>query len=483
MIDRGKAPKKMGTLKDISLFGSFSFPLEGNYAGGLVARSLAGVGTEVKKTKLQLQSLSGSEILLAGATGASIEQDSTPETRAMTQPRVPPATYSIQFIQHAPEPLITPNKSREENYVHIDKQPPQGFALKKAGGKRVTFTMAQKEVMIEFYDRQATQGIRANPKDVIEVMRQRGIEPLKESQISRWWSSYHQKRKNAINNLGEEVNIISNSRNQQNIAEQQNTPDEPLREQLPSCNNSSPQQTSGGQQQATCNVQCNIQATSQQSLEHSLPDLQGSSSIHTPDTLEWQFPVDLSQSTIDGRQGSNACTFIALIFGHLYFSNCLGPPVNSQLQYKWKVALTEAIISGNEIHDDIFEGDATNVAVDEAIEIAGDECFVNKIDQQFDIIGGNRIEQLKVVFQRLAISKPHSCHVIVSGGRSMLLIINHDGSSMIVDSHQHKATGAIIAYTSTGKADSLAQWFARMHYASWDTNIGPTSIVSICYHS
>ena len=27
-IDRSKAPKEMGTLKDISLFGSFAFPME-----------------------------------------------------------------------------------------------------------------------------------------------------------------------------------------------------------------------------------------------------------------------------------------------------------------------------------------------------------------------------------------------------------------------------------------------------------------------
>jgi len=51
LIDREKAPKKMSTLKDITLYGSFKFPLEGDHAGGLVARSLAGVGKEVIKTK------------------------------------------------------------------------------------------------------------------------------------------------------------------------------------------------------------------------------------------------------------------------------------------------------------------------------------------------------------------------------------------------------------------------------------------------
>lgn len=195
----------MGTLKDISLYGSFTFPLEGDYAGGLVARSLAGVGKEVKTTKVQLQSLSGRTVPLAGATGATIQQEITPTERAETQCTVPATAYSINFVQHVPEPLITANKAREDHYVHKEKQPPEGFAIKKRNGKRVTFTMAQKEIMVQFYDRQATQGIRANPKDAIEVMKQCGIEPLKEGQIRSWWSTYHQKRKNAANALAEEI--------------------------------------------------------------------------------------------------------------------------------------------------------------------------------------------------------------------------------------------------------------------------------------
>ena len=43
----------MGTFKDISSFGNFVFPLEGEYAGGVIAHSLAGTGKVSKKTKEQ----------------------------------------------------------------------------------------------------------------------------------------------------------------------------------------------------------------------------------------------------------------------------------------------------------------------------------------------------------------------------------------------------------------------------------------------
>ena len=70
IIDRSKAPEKLGTLKDISLFGSFQFPTSGPNSGGLVARSLAGIGKEMKKTQQQLKSLAHRTSLIAGATGA-----------------------------------------------------------------------------------------------------------------------------------------------------------------------------------------------------------------------------------------------------------------------------------------------------------------------------------------------------------------------------------------------------------------------------
>ena len=53
LIDRSKA-KKVGTLKDISLFGSFIFPTEGQFASGLQMRPLGGIGNSSSKKKEQI---------------------------------------------------------------------------------------------------------------------------------------------------------------------------------------------------------------------------------------------------------------------------------------------------------------------------------------------------------------------------------------------------------------------------------------------
>ena len=86
LIDRSKAREKLGTLKDISLFESFEFPTSGPNNGGLIVRSLAGIGKELKKTQQQLQSIANRTRPIAGATGAATSEEipvlqETPDTR------------------------------------------------------------------------------------------------------------------------------------------------------------------------------------------------------------------------------------------------------------------------------------------------------------------------------------------------------------------------------------------------------------------
>ena len=197
-IDRSRVPKKMGTFKDISQYGNFIFPLDGEYAAGIIARSLAGIGKEVKKTNAQLQKISSRDNPMAGSTGSSVSSELPPAEEGEFQGHpTQDETYSIRFINHAQEPLQTPSFIQSER-TDRSLQPSNGFALKKASRKRVVFSLEQKEIMISFYNRQATTGIRAEPKDVIASMRAQGVEVLKESQIVSWWSTYHQKKKRLL---------------------------------------------------------------------------------------------------------------------------------------------------------------------------------------------------------------------------------------------------------------------------------------------
>ncbi|KAK3729001.1 hypothetical protein QZH41_002249 [Actinostola sp. cb2023] len=99
----------------------------------------------------------------------------------------------------------------------------------------------------------------------------------------------------------------------------------------------------------------------------------------------------------------------------LRISNGLQTPSDGVYLHEiWRQTLREAIIRGNLIHDDIFDTDAVNIAVEEAIEIASEECFVDKVERQYDIFGTNVSQQLCDIFNDLATVGRPSYNVIVA---------------------------------------------------------------------
>ena len=563
-IERSRAPKKMGTFKDISLFGNFIFPLQGEFAGGIIAHSLAGIGKVVKKTKAQIQKITTRNSPMAGSTGSSISlQLPVPQTREQgLQSLSSQDVYSVRFINHAPEPLQSPSYF-QSGRIATNLQPSNGYALKKSSGKRVIFSLAQKEIMISFYNRQASSGVRADPKDVIACMRDRGVEVLKETQIRSWWSTYHQKRKQTLNVLQEEACHLQRSNPSPSIPGsttpvsgpgltvpvqqptpvsvpgstvpvqeltpvsvpgstvpvqqptpvsvpgltvpvQQPTPisvpgstvpvqhptpvsvpgstvpvQQPAPVSVPGSTTSVQQPTPVPRRQPNpvCAHTSTVPTTvSQSTIQPTLVLNNTSRSATAPfreitgytvpsltDTLQWTLPAEFCQSTLGGRSGSNACTFIALYFGHLYLHWKLPPPLHSVLSMEWKSALYKAMKKGNEIHDELFEGEGVDVAVEDAVEMAGTECFVQYIGQGLDLIGSDCEDQLAEVMEMLSTSTPpSSCNVVVTRGRSFLFIVNKDRSCMIVDSHRHVNVGAMIAYCPSKCTRMLAKWVRTM---------------------
>ena len=420
LIDRSKAPEKLGTLKDISLFGSYEFPTSGPNTGGVVARSLAGIGKESKKTEQQLKSLSNRRSPIAGATGAVTSEEipnlqGTPGT--CRSGNGSQEVYSVRFVQHEMEHQRSSDSSEMVGTDQLKENLLKpGFALKSGGAKRTVFSLQQKEVMIEFYNRQANYGIRADPVECILAMRERGLEPLKEAQIKSWWSTYHQKRKREMESMAADIQNLRRAPPAGNV----NLSASPSasRQTYPSGSATSatapssyPASTSTPVPTAavpTAPVPAPVSVPAPSSVPAppsvptpaivpapapttSSPVGPNSSSAPVPIPLmtpvtgtnvgcginEWLFPRNVSQSTIDGRNGSNACTFIALFFGYIY-NHCslLTPPVGQPLARQWEAAVTEAIRTGNDIHDELFGGEGINVAVDDAIEAAGDHCHL-----------------------------------------------------------------------------------------------------------
>lgn len=160
---------------------------------------------------------------------------------------------------------------------------------------------------------------------------------------------------------------------------------------------------------------------------------------------EWLFPGNVSQSTIDGRNGSNACTFIALFFGYIYNQSSLPtPPVGQPLTRQWEAAVIEAIRTGNDIHDELFGGEGINVAVDDAIDAAGDHCHIGGILHEYNVFGANPLDQFAAVIDLILQQKP-SCHLLMAYDKTMIIIVDNSGSIIFIDSHIHGRNGALVA--------------------------------------
>ena len=639
IIDRSKAPQKLGTLKDISLFGSFQFPS----TGGLVARSLAGIGKELKKTQEQLKSLANRTHPLAGSTGAVTTDEIPFSTSSIANQNHTQSHYSVNFVQHATHQQLSTDAFRPMDAAIKQSLPKSSFALKSGGGKRTVFTLEQKEVMMEFYNRQANYGIRADPIECLSAMRARGLEVLKESQIKSWWSSYHQKRKREMERMATEIQnahveiasapVVSSAASSQrtssvpvvsstissqatvsatvvsSAASSQRTSSVPVVSSTISIHATvsatvvssaaSNQRTSSvpvvsstiGRQAATCTSapvvssvassqrnpavpvvtstigrQATISAPVVSSAASSQRSPSGpvvsstigreatvsapivcsaASSQRTPaapvvsstiasqaivsppvvssamnsqpptsltnalsstvatshmcnlsspgnfvgndvgyGVTEWLFPWNVSQSTLDGRNGSNACVFIALCFGRIHQTANPANLQGHQLSSEWQEALKEAIRMGNSMHDELYDRQGVNVTLEDAMDAIGTICQIGGVQQEFNVFGSSPLDQLEDVVHSICQQSTPSFHVLMVNDMAMLLIVDSDGNLILVDSHMHGSMGALIA-RSVPDQGNQAQWFShyfnRMLTQTWGVGLCMCSLSTIRY--
>ena len=545
VIDRSKATK-VGTLKDISLFGNFTFPTEGEFVNGLQLRPLAVVGNIVSKTMAQISPLTGRRSPIAGATGASTSGDqpaAEPVECTTPFPALRNEGYAIRFIHHAPKHAAVSSLLPIVADQYLLQRLQTGYALKHGPGKRTLFTQAQKDIMIEFYNRQAVNRIRAEPRDVIKAMQDASLEVLTATQLRSWWSTYHRKNRDEIASSLPAANVSSrtppapvpvstSSATMQSRVPPASMPSSAppatvpshvpsattpfnaapatvpfstspatvLSSAIPATTHMSfnapaapvPLSTPPATLQSTAppanmpsSAQCSMMPSSTAlptSMASSAPPATVQSSLlsgvglssttclstvvpaampqvavmgHTSQlsgaVIEWLFPENFSQSTIQGRNGSNACAFISLYFGQVASK---GLPLRQglALDVQWKDTLMEAMTRGNDLHDELFDHKGINLTVDEAVEMAGEDCGVFCLGQQKDLFGGTAVaKQLLAEFlNELSGRGQRSCLLFFSSGRTMLLFIDSSGHLYFVDSHSHRDCGALIASAPPG---------------------------------
>ena len=71
--------------------------------------------------------------------------------------------------------------------------------------------------------------------------------------------------------------------------------------------------------------------------------------------------------------------------------------MGQHLDGQWQTALVDAVITGNYMHDELFDDHGTNIAVNDATATVGDHCCVRGILQDHNMFGMNPLDQFAAI--------------------------------------------------------------------------------------
>jgi len=161
----------------------------------------------------------------------------------------------------------------------------------------------------------------------------------------------------------------------------------------------------------------------------------------------------------------------------------LHPPVGQPVTRQWEAAVTEAVKTGNDIHDELFGGEGITVAVDDAIDAAGDHCPVCGTLHEYDMFGVNPLDQFAAVIY-LILQQKQSCHLLTANEKTMMIIVDGSGSIIFIDSHIHGRNGALVARIDAYKgnqAQSFSAWDDQTLNKHYGVGLSICSLTTVNY--
>ena len=191
------------------------------------------------------------------------------------------------------------------------------------------------------------------------------------------------------------------------------------------------------------------------------------STLHvSPSTVHmvtfWELPAFLSQSTIGGRQGSNACTLISLLLAKTYMTNKqLLQLVDTQpLNQSWIVALVSCMLGGNQVYD-AYTRNPIYLGVVEAIPLVRNSLGQVNYEEELTVcfvkeVGAAEESALSYQLSR-RLSSTNAAFTIISG-MTITFISDGSGNIILLDSHLHTPKGALVAKCKHGDIEGLLNW-------------------------
>lgn len=188
--------------------------------------------------------------------------------------------------------------------------------------------------------------------------------------------------------------------------------------------------------------------------------------LHPSSTVtEYLFPPNISQSTLCGRIGSNACTVIAVLSGFHFIKNKFHvDAAGNLLCEKWCSSLIDAIIEGNRVHDFVYAGAPINLDVEDVADTFGADIHVQAVDDtEYFVVNNNYSTQLCDIVRKKTITGFPAAGVLIANGKSSCIYIDEQSNLVFTDSHKHREKGALILTAKKADLENFVKEVIKIH--------------------
>jgi len=160
----------------------------------------------------------------------------------------------------------------------------------------------------------------------------------------------------------------------------------------------------------------------------------------------WLLSHELSQSTLFGRNGSNACTFIAMIVAKSFITS---HPGTDPLSVTWVPQFISSMHRGNQLYDSATRssGQAPLFSVTEAYVHLRPQLGTVKLEETLDLsitTTNPDVPQSSLAFYLPRLDNEHHTAAIVIMNGMTVCFVGRRGNIYIMDSHPHSELGAML---------------------------------------
>lgn len=177
-------------------------------------------------------------------------------------------------------------------------------------------------------------------------------------------------------------------------------------------------------------------------------------SISQSHLVLWTFPAEVSQSTLDGRNGSAACSVIVLIFAHGIWHQRLDLQPTPLLSPLWIMHLCAAIRVGNRLYDRCRHSLPQRYLSASEGAIIAEQSISVTVDSPLPVraCDEHAPTTLLVQVKQLCTGVRGDAAVLIANEKTVLFMAVGSSSIVLVDTHRHGLHGSVVLL---GHRDSL----------------------------